>query len=134
MCRNNPKKIHTVDTFTSTPTEMLHQTNSEIKSVTSSHDSVKSSSAFFLVAMNNDAGLTVSLMTCGTSVQYKLDNGAQTNILPRETYQRLCQRPALKKTQTKLLTYGSSSTLPVDGQCICQVAPEKGGARYLQFL
>ncbi len=55
MCRNNPRKIHTVDTFASTPTEMLQQTNSEIKSVTSSHDSVKSS-AFFLCAMNNDAG------------------------------------------------------------------------------
>ena len=112
---------------------MLQQTNSEIKSVTSSHDSVKSST-FFLCAMDNDAGWTASLMTCGTSVQYKLDTGAQANILPRETYGRLSQRPALKKTQTKLLTYGSSSTLPVDGQCICQVAPEKGGARYLRFF
>ena len=117
----------------STPTEMLQQTNSEINSVTSSHDSVKSSTTFFLCAMDNDAGWTASLMTCGTSVQFKLDAGAQANT-PRETHRRLSQRPALKKTQTKLLTDGSSSPLPVDGQYICQAAPEKGGARYLQFF
>ena len=74
-----------------------------------------------------------SLSTNGRTVQYKLDTGAQVNILPYEVYQRFSPRPRLHKASTSLFAYGAVHPIPVKGQCICEVVLPHGGSRQLRF-
>ena len=67
-------------------------------------------------------------------MSFKVDTGAQVSILPREIYNRLHQKPKLTPTESRILPYGAKESLPVDGQCICQVMLDNGLARYLRFL
>ena len=45
---------------------------------------------------------TINLDTNGSNVRYKLDTGAQVNVLPRSQYNRLIRKPKLKSTKVKL--------------------------------
>jgi hypothetical protein len=78
------------------------------------------------------AGWTVQLETNGTIVRYKLDTGAQVNVLPRKIYASLKSAPVLKPAPVKLMPYGSSDPLPLDGQCQCHINYGKG--HHLKFF
>ena len=56
-----------------------------------------------------------TLKTCGTDVEYKLDLGAQVNILPEHVYKELRVRPKLHRTRVKLTSY-SGDCIPVKGK------------------
>ena len=103
--------------------------------LTVSEEEDDQSTGVFISAIDNlksDIGWTVQLETNGTIVRYKLDTGAQVNVLPREVYASLKSVPLLKPAQVKLMPYGSSDPLPLDGQCQCQV---NYGKKYqLQFF
>ena len=62
--------------------------------------------------------------TNGSNVRYKLDTGAQVNVLPKYQYNRLLQKPKLKSTKVKLTAYNGTN-IPVVGRCIVQIAPKK---------
>jgi hypothetical protein len=66
-------------------------------------------------------------------VQYKLDTGAQVNVLPYEIYQTLSSRPQLHEASTRLFAYGTVQPIPVKGQCVCEVTLVNGGCRRLRF-
>ena len=54
--------------------------------------------------------------------------------MPRAVYNRLHQKSELRPSAAKLLPYGSTTALSVDGQCVYHVMQEDGRARYLPFL
>ena len=74
---------------------------------------------------------SMSLRTKGIMVNFKLDTGAQVNVLPRSVYCRLTSKPVLEPAKIRLMPYGLSRPLPVDGQCLCQVEHET--THHLQF-
>ena len=61
------------------------------------------------------------LITDGQRVDYKLDTGAQVNLLPHELYRMLSPRPQLHPTRSRLFAYGADSPIPMKGQYICSV-------------
>ena len=66
------------------------------------------------IGVNNDS--TVKLETNGTDVIYKIDSGAQVNVMPVSIYKTLKQKSKLKPTKVKLIAY-KGSQIPVIGQC-----------------
>ena len=75
----------------------------------------------------------VSLRTNGLWITYKLDTGAQVNILPNSLYQRLMPKPELDQASSRLFAYGATAPLNVDGQCLCDVVSEDSVSRRLTF-
>jgi hypothetical protein len=67
---------------------------------------------------------TVGMDTNGSNVRYKLDTGAQVNVLPKSQYNRLIRKPKLKNTKVKLTAYNGTN-IPVVGKCIVRVAHKK---------
>ena len=61
------------------------------------------------------------LVTNGQRIVYKLDSRAQVNILPRNIYEQFTDKPEMKATRVRLLAFGSTKPMPVDGKCICEV-------------
>ena len=60
------------------------------------------------IGVNND--WTVKLKTNGTDVIYKIDPGAQVNVIPESIYKMLKQKSELKPTKVKLTTYNGIKT------------------------
>ena len=77
---------------------------------------------------------TVELETHGRQVCYKFYTGSQVNVLPRNVYDSLKSPPALMQTRVKLMSYGSSVPLLVDGQCSCEVKYNGKGTFGLPFF
>ena len=66
------------------------------------------------IEVNND--WTVKLETNRTDVIYKIDSGAQVNVMPESIYKTLKQKSELKPTKVKLTAYNGSQILVI-GQC-----------------
>ena len=66
------------------------------------------------IGVNND--WTVKFETNGTDVIYKIDSGAQVNVMPESIYKTLKQKSESKPTKVKLTAYNGSQ-IPVIGQC-----------------
>ena len=68
------------------------------------------------------------LQKSGTDISFKLDTGAQCNIIPRKVYDRIKQRPRLHEAKAKLTSYNGGS-IEVQGKCIVRITgldkPEK---------
>ena len=67
-------------------------------------------------------------------INFKLDTGAQANILPHSVFHQLSPRPQLHPASTRLFAYGAEFPLAVEGQCICDVQFEGGRSRKLRFF
>ena len=52
-----------------------------------------------------------------TTVEFKLDTGAQVNVIPRSIYKKLKLRPVLKPSKVRLTAY-NNTTIPIHGKCI----------------
>ena len=63
---------------------------------------------------------SVLLDTNGSDIQYKTDTGAQCNVLPKEVYNQLLDKPKLKKTSVKLSAYNGTE-IPVSGNCLPKI-------------
>ena len=63
---------------------------------------------------------TIDLVSNGTTINYKLDSGAQANILPYQLYKKLSRPPKLHTTNVKLSAYNGTE-IPVKGSCIIQI-------------
>ncbi|GFO13435.1 polyprotein [Plakobranchus ocellatus] len=63
--------------------------------------------------------LFVHVDVLGTSIKFKVDTGAQANVLPQKVYQRL-KDVAMTKTTQKLTSY-TGNRLRVLGKCIIEV-------------
>ena len=62
----------------------------------------------------------VDLNTHGTVITYKIDSGAQANILPLKDYKKIISPPALTTPRCKLSAYNGSD-IPVKGSCTLDV-------------
>ena len=86
-----------IDTATSTSTE------------TETASSDVSNHEFIISAIGSESETkpqwTIDMETNGSNVRYKLDTGAQVNVLPKYQYNRLLQKPKLKSTKVKLTAY-----------------------------
>ena len=67
---------------------------------------------------------SMNLETNGSDVTYKLDTGAQANVMPKSEYLKLIRKPKLKVTRVKLTAY-SGSSIPVLGKCILRISHKK---------
>ena len=61
-------------------------------------------------------------------MNFKLDTGAQVNILPRHEYR------FATTARIRLLAYGFNDPLPVDGQCVCKIETDDRQTRFLRFF
>ena len=75
---------------------------------------------------------TIYLNTNGTDVEFKIDSGAQVNILQKNEFNRLHYKPTLKSTRVKLTAYNGSS-IPVLSKCIAK-AVHKNKPVYVLFI
>ena len=66
---------------------------------------------------------TANLPTNGKNVEYKLDTGAEVNVLPKFLFDHLYNRPKLSRSAVKLSAYNSSD-IPVEGKCIASIQHE----------
>ena len=72
---------------------------------------------------DSDEEWKVHLNTNGTNIRYKIDSGAQVNILPLHAYHKLYKKPTVKKANVKLTAYNGSD-IPVIGKCIVRLKNE----------
>lgn len=67
---------------------------------------------------------TVNLDVNGNSVNFKLDTGAEIDVLPKATYNRLYQRPKLSPTSISLTAYNGTN-ISVLGKCTASIKYKK---------
>ncbi len=60
--------------------------------------------------------LFVALKVNGEDIRFKIDTGAQCNVIPEHRFAKLTIKPALRKTSTRLTAYGGTR-VPVKGEC-----------------
>ena len=75
---------------------------------------------------------SVILNSGSQDITFKIDTGAQVNVLPKHIYNTLVPRPKLKTTSTKLSAY-NGSVIPVHGKCIIPMT-HKGQRHHLLFI
>jgi predicted aspartyl protease len=51
----------------------------------------------------------ICLQSNGSKIRYKMDTGAQANVLPLSTYNQLNIKPILEETNVKLSAYNATS-------------------------
>ncbi|CAB3985329.1 Hypothetical predicted protein [Paramuricea clavata] len=74
--------------------------------------------------------LITNLKVNGKNVNFKIDTGAQCNVLPEEIFDGIKQKPQLIATGTKLTAYGGAQ-VPVKGKCVLEI--EKTADRKTEF-
>lgn len=69
-------------------------------------------------ALNKPPGneLFVALQVNGEDIRFKIDTGAQCNVIPEHTFAKFAIKPALRRTNTKLTAYGGTR-VPIKGKC-----------------
>ena len=60
---------------------------------------------------------TIKISTNDSDIVYKIDTGAQANVLPFSAYNKLTKKPKLLSTNVKLNAY-NDTRIPVKGACI----------------
>ena len=68
----------------------------------------------------NDNEWLIDLDANGTLMNFKINSGAQINILPLNEYYRLQNRPKLPSSSIKLSAY-NGSYIPLKGSCIVHI-------------
>ena len=71
----------------------------------------------------------VRLVVNSRPVIFKLDTGAQTNLLPESLYQSLNPRPKLHPTRVRLTGY-SGVVIPVTGSLLCTSGVQRFNSQY----
>ena len=69
-----------------------------------------------IMQISNNTSWEVQLKSNGTMINYKLDTGAQVNVIPFKTLSGLRMNPKLQPTRVKLTAYNGTA-IPVRGQC-----------------
>ena len=133
MCRTKPVRVQAVE-LTGEEADPEPSQESPSYRVSSMTNQESDTHPLFIAALEGSGdSWRVPITTNGSIVTYKVDTGAQVNVLPRHIYQQLQHKPALKPTQAKIMAYGSDKALPLEGQCVCQVNVRPGVSRHLQF-
>jgi hypothetical protein len=101
------------------------QTVSDENDLTDKYDESNNNEfTIFAIGSESESEWTVDMDTNGSNVRFKLDTGAQVNVLPKSQYDKLLRRPKLKSTKVKLTAYNGTN-IPVVGRCIARIAHKK---------
>ena len=73
-----------------------------------------------LITFKEENDWCTDLNTNGSVVNFKIDTGAQANVLPWKVYSKLLKRPKLIKSKVKLTAYNGTD-IPVRGSCIARI-------------
>lgn len=84
------------------------------------------------VCSNNKDEWIVPLTVSGTIVPFKLDTGAQVNLISEKEYKTLRQKPKINTVKIKVTGY-TGEEVPVKGSCIANVL-YKGKHHRIQML
>ena len=60
------------------------------------------------------------IMITGVEISYKLDTGAQVDIIPYSVLSKMAPRPQLHPAATRSFAYGATSPLSVARKCVCK--------------
>ena len=72
----------------------------------------------------------LSLQTSGIEISYKLDTGAQCNIISRKIYDCIPNKPKLHAAKEKLTSYDGDN-IEIEGKCIVRITkPDAPGKSY----
>ena len=69
----------------------------------------------------------------GQYTTFKLDTGAQVNLIPIDSYKKMKPKPRLHKTKIKLKGY-SGAAIPVQGKCVCEIKSHGQKNRVLFYV
>ena len=90
---------------------------------------------FFVDVIDGDSGndeWKLQLHTHGIKVNYKLDTGAQANLLPEKLFQQMKPQPKLHAAKVKATGY-SGVDIPITGKCMVKVQ-HKSKNYFIAFL
>ena len=135
MCRTKKAaKVQTVSRQTELGEDVVYAVGPQ--SLNETQNAKKDTTQTFHVDALEGKGLTwqFEMPTEGQRVDYKLDTGAQVNLLPYDIYQRLYLRPLLHPTRSRLFAYGAESPIAVRGQCVCSVQLPQGELGNCDFM
>jgi hypothetical protein len=84
-------------------------------------------------AMNSENGWFALVKICDKTVKFKLDTGAEANIIPKSLYNKL-NHASLRPTTTKLTTFSNATIMPIGKTTVnCQLLKENGKQQDLDF-
>ena len=66
---------------------------------------------------DTESDWSVTLEMNGSDVTFKIDTGAQCNVIPKHLLQKFSPKPKIKPATIKLSAYNGTS-IPVSGKCI----------------
>jgi hypothetical protein len=95
----------------------------EVKKEESTGDSSSDENELFIGEIMKTTGedvLIANLKVNGKNVNFKIDTGAQCNVLPEEIFDRIKKKPKITATGTKLTGYGGAQ-VPVKGKCVLEI-------------
>ena len=72
------------------------------------------------IAEETNAEWSVTLNTNWTNICYKIDSGAQVNVLPENQIENLQRKPRITKSATTLSAYNGGN-IPVKGECTLHI-------------
>ena len=75
---------------------------------------------YFIESISEDNEWRINLRTNDTNVCFKIDTGAQVNVISRKQVNKLSSRPSIKHSGIRLTAY-NGSRIPVLGRCILNV-------------
>ncbi|KAF0764620.1 Uncharacterized protein FWK35_00011319 [Aphis craccivora] len=81
---------------------------------------------------NSDKDWIVKLRTNGTEIRYKIDTGAQGNVLPSEILKRINPQVLIEPTKAKLSAYDGNN-IEVLGKCKLDIEMGNGNKRSCEF-
>lgn len=79
-----------------------------------------------------DSDWMSTLQVNDTNIIFKLDTGAQANVISETEYKKIRPRPKLHSTKVRVTRY-SGAKIPVQGRCIAKVT-HKGKVHTLAFI
>lgn len=146
-CRSSKKNVHVMheddtDSYTSSESESESESNIhivqrqdteteeqeifvdalEISSDTENDDVYVDAVEYLTSVEDNQLFVTVDVENI--TVKFKVDTGAQGNVLPLHTYNSLHNKPSLNKTKTRLTSF-TGGNLSVKGTCTLNVMGEE---------
>ena len=124
VCMSTNKSLNYLDNQNMSPTtaeEVLDKGNFFIGTIFDTSYEVKNNNEQInTIAEETNAEWSITLNTNGTNICYKIDSGAQVNIIPENQIETLQTKPNITKSTTTLSKYNRGN-IPAKGQCTLDV-------------
>ena len=119
VCMSTNKHLNYLDnqnTPLTTAEETLDEDNFFIGAILDTANGViNNNQQINTIAEETNTEWSVALNTNGTNICYKIDSGAQVNVLPENQIETLQRKPRITKSTTTISAY-KGSNIPVKGQ------------------